>query len=52
MDICITKSAYLVQDSIQPIHAAAITGHLNVLQLLIDVYGIDPAVTAVVSTKA
>lgn len=26
----------------QPIHGAATKGHLNILQLLVDVYGVDP----------
>ena len=45
------KSAYFVQGNFQPIHGAAITGHLNVVQLLIDVYGIDPTVKTMVSMK-
>ena len=34
------------QDDFQPIHGAANKGHLNIVQLLIDVYGIDPTVKA------
>jgi len=34
---------YFVQDS-QPIHIAAANGHVNIVQLLIDAYGIDPTV--------
>ena len=30
------------QNSLQPIHGAAAKGHLSILQLLIDVYGVSP----------
>ena len=45
------RSAYL-QGNLQPIHAAVTKGHLNVVQLFIDAYGIDPAVKSKVNTKA
>ena len=45
------KSVYFLQENIQPIHAAAAAGKLNVVQLLIDVYGIDPTVKAMVNMK-
>ena len=44
-------SAYF-QDNLQPIHAAVTKGHLNVVQLFIDAYGIDPAVKSKVNIKA
>ena len=37
---------YFVQDNFQPIHGAATKGHLNIVQMLVDVYGIDPTVKA------
>ena len=42
---------YLIQDNFQPIHGASTKGHLNIVQLLIDVYGIDPTVKAKVSME-
>ena len=41
-----------MQGSLQPIHAAATTGHLNVVQLLIDTYGVVPTVKTEVSIKS
>ena len=38
-----------MQGSLQPIHAAATTGHLNVVQLLIDTYEVVPTVKTEVS---
>ena len=40
-----------MQGSLQPIHGAATTGHLNVVKLLIDTYGVDPTVKTYVSAK-
>ena len=40
------------QDGFQPIHGAADKGHLNIVQLLIDVYGADPTAKANVSVEA
>ena len=37
---------YFVQDNFQPIHGAATKGHLNIVQMLVDVYGIDLTVKA------
>ena len=37
---------YFVQDNFQPIHDAATKGHLNIVQMLVDVYRIDPMVKA------
>ena len=45
------RSEYF-QDNLQPIHAAVTKGHLNVVQLFIDAYGIDPAVKSKVNIKA
>ena len=42
------RSVYL-QDNLQSIHGAATRGYLSVVQLLIDTYGIDPAVKSKVS---
>ena len=39
-----------VQDNIQPIHGAASHGHVHIVQLLIDVYEVDPTVKAKVAT--
>ena len=33
------------QNNLQPVHGAAAKGHLNILQLLIDVYGVNPTAT-------
>ena len=38
-----------MQGSLQPIHGAATKGHLNVVRLLIDTYGVDPTVKTDVS---
>lgn len=39
----ITHNAYLlVQDGFQPIHSACFKGHVNVLRLLVEVYGVEP----------
>ena len=48
----IAYSAYLVQNNFQPIHGAATRGHLNIVQLLIDVYGVDPIAKSEVSIEA
>ena len=37
---------YFVQDNFQPIHGAAAKGHLNIVQMLVDVYRKDPMVKA------
>ena len=37
--------AWLFQTNFQPIHGAAAKGHLDILQLLIDVYGVNPTAT-------
>ena len=47
----IAYSAYLVQNKFQPIHGAATRGHLNIVQLLIDVYGVDPIAKSEVSME-
>ena len=39
-----------MQNNVQPIHVAASHGHVDVVQLLIDVYKIDPTVKAKVTT--
>ena len=39
-----------MQNNVQPIHAAASHGHVNIVQMLIDVYEIDPTVKAKVAT--
>ena len=31
-----------LKSEFQPIHGAATKGHINILQLLVDVYGVDP----------
>ena len=36
---------WLIQHNFQPIHGAAAKGHLNILQLLVDVYDVDPTAT-------
>ena len=43
------KVKICLQDNLQSIHGAATRGYLNVVQLLIDTYGIDPAVKSKVS---
>ena len=40
--VTITYMSWLLQNDHQPIHLAASKGHLSILQLLIDVYGISP----------
>jgi len=44
------NTCLFVQDNIQPIHGAASHGHVDIVQLLIDVYGVDPTVKAKVAT--
>jgi len=39
-----------IQDDYQPIHGAACCGHVNIIWLLIDVYGIDATVKDKVSS--
>ena len=45
LHITIYAWAWLIQHNFQPIHGAAAKGHLNILQLLVDVYDVDPTAT-------